>query len=85
MESQESAMTEQPNNKNNDTGNFMKLLVYPQNACAPHGRTFCTSHRDNCAQHFRGSCLPRKRNHFLVSVPEIVCFPEWFPLILWTL
>ena len=62
----------------------MKLLVYPQNACAPH-RIFCASYRHNCVQHFRGSCLPRKRNYFPVSVPEIVCFPECFSLILWTL
>ena len=62
----ESVMTEQlnnnNNNKNNNTGNFMKLLVYPKNACVPHSRIFCISYRDNCAQHFRGSCLPRKKS-----------------------
>ena len=84
----ESVMTEQPNNnndnKNNNTGNFMTLLVYPKMPVRLIAEFFVLV-IEIIVPNISGVHVYLQKTHFLVSVPEIVCFPEWFSLIVWTL
>ena len=81
----ESVMTEQPNNNDNKNNNreLYDATCLPQNACVPHSRIFCTI--EIIVPNISGVHVYLQKSHFLVSVPEIVCFPEWFSLIVWTL